>query len=75
MGASILNGIGAGPAEVGSQVPHLIAPFTYRKPIDSTTCSHNGRDVPTRQRSIQHPLLCVLLWFFDGINEHLRTVK
>ena len=65
MGACILNGIGAGVAEVRNKCIDLWVHLLTRA-TDSSTHHHCRPDVLARARSIQHALFHHVLWFLDG---------
>jgi hypothetical protein len=65
MGACILNGIGAGVAEVCNK--YLVVRVRLLTcTLDSSTHDHCRPDVLARERSIQHALFHYILWFLDG---------
>ena len=72
MGACILNGIGAGVAEVCDEL--LRSTFSWlTRMVDSSANNHCRPDVLARERCIQHALLHHLLRFLDGWYPTLQT--
>lgn len=65
MGACILNGIGAGVAEVCNKHFCMRVRLLTRA-VDCSTHDHCRPDVLARTRSIQHALFHHILWFLDG---------
>lgn len=78
MGACILNGIGAGPAEVGPRCQrHSVQQLT--KPIADCSADHHRRHhVPARERCLQYAIFYGLLWLAYGwtykyVHHHLLS--
>lgn len=66
MGACVLNGFGAGPAEVRPRSFDPNIRNTNIPGLDIPARDHRGHYIPARAGCLQHPLLYILLWCAHG---------